>query len=139
MAIKKLFKLFITFFKRKYLTDTPSIISKLIFLYTPTKIFSKTTVGVLLMWPSNFICFIDGYVKWLHHKLTLLRPQLIKGLILAHLYARVANYPAEYNMGHLYEADDNLSLFYRSIDPTNTFNLHIGKMPRTQRNRHCCL
>ena len=63
----------------------------------------------------------------------------VKNLMLAQLDARGAKYPAEHNVGHLYKADDNLSAFYRSLDPTNTFNPGIGKMTKTQRNCHCCL
>ncbi len=59
--------------------------------------------------------------------------------MLAKLDARGAKYPAEHNVGHLYKADDNLSAFYHSLGPTNTFNPGIGKMSKTQRNCHCCL
>ncbi len=37
-----------------------------------------------------------------------------------------AKYPAEHNVGHMYEADDNLRKFYQRLDPTNTFNPGIG-------------
>ena len=63
----------------------------------------------------------------------------VKSLMLAQLDARGAKYPAEHNVGHLYKADDNLSEFYDSLDPTNTFNPGIGKRSKTQRNCHCCL
>lgn len=63
----------------------------------------------------------------------------VKKLMLAQLDKRGAKYPAEHNVGHLYTADDNLSTFYRSLDPTNTFNPGIGKMTKTQRNCNCCL
>jgi D-lactate dehydrogenase len=62
----------------------------------------------------------------------------VKNLMLAQLDARGAKYPAEHNVGHLYKADDNLTGFYRSLDPTNTFNPGIGKITKTQRNCHCC-
>ena len=52
--------------------------------------------------------------------------------MLAQLDARGAKYPAEHNVGHLYKADDNLSEFYDSLDPTNTFNPGIGKTSKTQ-------
>ena len=39
---------------------------------------------------------------------------------------RGAEYPAEHNVGHLYEAKPALKDFYRSLDPTNTFNPGIG-------------
>jgi D-lactate dehydrogenase len=63
----------------------------------------------------------------------------VKNLMLAQLDQRGAKYPAEHNVGHLYKADDNLSTFYRSLDPTNTLNPGIGNMTKTQRNCNCCL
>lgn len=63
----------------------------------------------------------------------------VKKLMLLQLDQRGAKYPAEHNVGHLYKADDNLSTFYRSLDPTNSFNPGIGKMEKNQRNCNCCL
>jgi len=40
---------------------------------------------------------------------------------------RGAEYPAEHNVGHLYEAKPALADFYRSIDPTNALNPGIGQ------------
>ena len=40
---------------------------------------------------------------------------------------RGAQYPAEHNVGHLYEAKPALKQFYRKLDPTNSFNPGIGK------------
>ncbi len=37
-----------------------------------------------------------------------------------------AKYPAEHNVGHVYEADKNLKEFYKKLDPTDTFNPGIG-------------
>ena len=37
-----------------------------------------------------------------------------------------AEYPAEHNFGHEYEAKTSLLNFYRTLDPTNTFNPGIG-------------
>ena len=42
------------------------------------------------------------------------------------LDARLDEYPAEHNVGHLYEAKPALEAFYRSLDPTNSFNPGIG-------------
>lgn len=39
---------------------------------------------------------------------------------------RGAEYPAEHNVGHLYEAKQDLVSFYNKLDPTNTFNPGIG-------------
>ncbi|MBB5220239.1 D-lactate dehydrogenase [Amaricoccus macauensis] len=43
------------------------------------------------------------------------------------LDARGAEYPAEHNVGHLYEAKPALAEFYRSLDPTNALNPGIGQ------------
>lgn len=42
------------------------------------------------------------------------------------LDARGAKYPAEHNVGHLYEAKPELRSFYKKLDPTNSFNPGIG-------------
>jgi D-lactate dehydrogenase len=54
----------------------------------------------------------------------------IKDDILALLAARGAEYPAEHNVGHLYEAKASLRQFYEELDPTNSFNPGIGKTSR---------
>ena len=40
---------------------------------------------------------------------------------------RGAEYPAEHNVGHEYNAKTNLLKFYKKLDPTNSFNPGIGK------------
>lgn len=40
---------------------------------------------------------------------------------------RGAQYPAEHNVGHLYEAKPTLKQFYQKLDPTNSFNPGIGQ------------
>jgi len=62
----------------------------------------------------------------------------VKSELLALLDSRGAKYPAEHNVGHLYEADSDLQNFYRELDPTNTFNPGIGKMEKHKRNCNCC-
>ena len=51
----------------------------------------------------------------------------VKHDILALLEDRGAKYPAEHNVGHLYDAEPALKDFYRSLDPTNTMNPGVGK------------
>jgi D-lactate dehydrogenase len=63
----------------------------------------------------------------------------LKAEMLAVLDSRGAKYPAEHNVGHLYKAEDGLQAFYKSLDPTNTFNPGIGKMDKYKRNCSCCL
>lgn len=60
-------------------------------------------------------------------------PQAVEHEILALMDKRGAKYPAEHNVGHLYHAEDNLAQFYQTLDPTNTFNVGIGK---TSKERH---
>ena len=52
---------------------------------------------------------------------------IIKDQIFKILDDNNAKYPAEHNVGHLYQADESLVNFYRELDPTNTFNAGIGK------------
>uniref|UniRef100_UPI003448131B D-lactate dehydrogenase n=1 Tax=uncultured Psychrobacter sp. TaxID=259303 RepID=UPI003448131B len=63
----------------------------------------------------------------------------VKKMMLELLNKRGAKYPAEHNVGHLYEAEPDLQQFYERLDPTNTFNPGIGQMPKTKRNCACCL
>ena len=62
----------------------------------------------------------------------------IKQKMLELLTQKGAKYPAEHNVGHLYEAEQQLQAFYHSLDPTNTFNPGIGKMSKYKRNCNCC-
>lgn len=62
-------------------------------------------------------------------------PRAIKQKMLALLGERGAEYPAEHNVGHLYEAKPELAAFYEELDPTNTFNPGIGKTSKQQRVR----
>ncbi|HDR9764199.1 TPA: D-lactate dehydrogenase, partial [Burkholderia cepacia ATCC 25416] len=54
----------------------------------------------------------------------------LKADILALLVARGAEYPAEHNVGHQYEANATLTKFYQALDPTNSFNPGIGRTSR---------
>ncbi|MCU6670238.1 D-lactate dehydrogenase [Enterobacteriaceae bacterium H4N4] len=51
----------------------------------------------------------------------------LKAQMLTLLQARGAQYPAEHNVGHVYEAPEALKQFYRENDPTNSMNPGIGK------------
>ena len=51
----------------------------------------------------------------------------LKEQMLELLRARGAQYPAEHNVGHLYEAPASLKQFYKANDPTNSMNPGIGK------------
>lgn len=51
----------------------------------------------------------------------------MKTKLLAMLESKGAKYPAEHNVGHMYEAEQVLKEFYAKLDPTNTFNPGIGK------------
>ncbi|SAL05447.1 D-lactate dehydrogenase [Caballeronia calidae] len=79
------------------------------------------------MYCGHFFCHV------LHQEYLVRRGgdcERIKDDILALLTARGAEYPAEHNVGHLYEAKDSLKRFYQELDPTNTFNPGIGKTSR---------
>lgn len=62
----------------------------------------------------------------------------VKKDMLALLDARGAKYPAEHNVGHLYEAEEALVKFYKTLDPTNSFNPGVGGMEKHKRNCSCC-
>lgn len=59
-------------------------------------------------------------------------PAALKAQMLSILDQRNAEYPAEHNVGHLYAAKPDLADFYKTCDPTNTFNPGIGKMAKTR-------
>jgi D-lactate dehydrogenase (quinone) len=46
------------------------------------------------------------------------------------LDARGAQYPAEHNVGHLYDAKPELVSHYRTLDPCNCFNPGIGRVTK---------
>jgi D-lactate dehydrogenase len=54
----------------------------------------------------------------------------IEAAMLKLLDARGAEYPAEHNVGHHYEAKPALREHYRALDPTNSFNPGIGRTSR---------
>ncbi|BAO43873.1 D-lactate dehydrogenase [Thiolapillus brandeum] len=54
----------------------------------------------------------------------------LKRRIMALLDEKGAKYPAEHNVGHVYEAEPVLADFYRQLDPTNSFNAGVGKMSK---------
>lgn len=56
----------------------------------------------------------------------------VKQMMLDLLKKKGAKYPAEHNVGHLYEAEEGLQNFYSNLDPSNTFNPGIGKTQKTK-------
>jgi D-lactate dehydrogenase (quinone) len=79
------------------------------------------------MYCGHFFCHV------LHQEYLVRRGEdlhAIEAAMLEILNARGAEYPAEHNVGHLYEAKPALRQFYRQLDPTNSFNPGIGKTPR---------
>lgn len=76
---------------------------------------------------GHFLCYVfhqDYIVKKGVH------PETFKADMLAFMDSRSAEYPAEHNVGHLYKAKPALAEFYRKLDPTNSFNAGIGKLPK---------
>lgn len=59
--------------------------------------------------------------------------EAVKARMLARLDEKGAKYPAEHNVGHMYEAEQTLKAFYEQLDPTNTFNPGIGKTTKKRR------
>jgi len=58
--------------------------------------------------------------------------QTIEHEMLALLDKRGAEYPAEHNVGHLYQAKPALVAHYKSLDPCNVFNPGIGHTTKCQ-------
>ena len=82
------------------------------------------------MYCGHFFCHV------MHQEYLVRRGGDLAGIehaMLALLDRRGAEYPAEHNVGHLYEAKPALRGFYRSLDPTNAFNPGIG---RTSKLKH---
>ncbi|MEZ0581438.1 D-lactate dehydrogenase [Erwinia sp. STN24] len=61
----------------------------------------------------------------------------LKEKMLQILSERGAEYPAEHNVGHLYQAKPQLKAFYQQLDPTNSFNPGIGKTTRAKNWAEC--
>ena len=79
---------------------------------------------------GHFMChvFHQDYIVKKGHDCMELEHQM-----LALLDKRGAQYPAEHNVGHLYEAKPELRKFYKALDPTNSFNPGIG---HTSKKKH---
>ena len=73
---------------------------------------------------GHFFCFVS-------HQDYLLKDGVdahqFKDDVLAYLEQRGAKYPAEHNVGHLYQASSDYQAHLKQLDPTNTFNPGIGK------------
>jgi D-lactate dehydrogenase len=57
-------------------------------------------------------------------------PAAFEAAVCDRLDARGAEYPAEHNVGHLYEAKPALAAHYRALDPCNRFNPGVGRLTR---------
>lgn len=79
---------------------------------------------------GHFMChvFHQDYIVKKGHDCMELEHQM-----LALLDKRGAQYPAEHNVGHLYEAKPALRKFYKALDPINSFNPGIG---HTSKKKH---
>jgi D-lactate dehydrogenase len=76
---------------------------------------------------GHFFChvFHRDYILKKGHQ-----PAEVKAKLLALLNEQGAKYPAEHNVGHLYQAPENQQEFYRQLDPSNSFNAGVGKMSK---------
>ena len=79
---------------------------------------------------GHFMChvFHQDYIVKKGHDCMELEHQMLELLD-----KRGAQYPAEHNVGHLYEAKPALRKFYKALDPTNSFNPGIG---HTSKKKH---
>lgn len=77
----------------------------------------------LKLYYGHFLCHV------FHHDYVLAKgadPERVKEAMLAVLDTRGAEYPAEHNVGHVYASKPEQQAFFRSLDPTNSFNPGIG-------------
>ncbi|WP_314886333.1 D-lactate dehydrogenase [Aggregatibacter segnis] len=79
---------------------------------------------------GHFMChvFHQDYIVKKGHDCMELEHQMLELLD-----KRGAQYPAEHNVGHLYEAKPALRKFYKALDPINSFNPGIG---HTSKKKH---
>ncbi len=74
---------------------------------------------------GHFLCHV------MHHDYVI-RPgediTEVKAALLRFQQLRGAKYPAEHNFGQAYAADPSTALFYRHLDPSNSFNPGTGRM-----------
>lgn len=84
----------------------------------------------LALYYGHFMCHVFHH-DYIFRKGTDI--EAMKKKMLEFLDAKGAKYPAEHNVGHMYEADSTLKDFYESLDPTNTFNPGIGKTSKRRR------
>ena len=79
---------------------------------------------------GHFLCHV-------FHQDYILKPgtdaAALKEALLKLIDARGAEYPAEHNVGHFYEAKPVLRDFYQTLDPCNAFNPGIGKTSKKSR------
>lgn len=76
---------------------------------------------------GHFLCHV------FHHDYVLKKgvdARAFESALHAALDARGAEYPAEHNVGHLYRAKPALERHYRELDPCNSFNPGVGKLPK---------
>jgi len=84
----------------------------------------------LKIYVGHFLCQVM-HQEYLVHKGV--DCEALEHAIMKTLDVRGAEYPAEHNVGHLYEAKPALKAFYRQLDPTNSFNPGIGKTSRLRK------
>jgi D-lactate dehydrogenase len=77
-----------------------------------------------ILYYGHFFCHV-------FHQDYILKPgcdwRSFEDAVLARLHAKGARYPAEHNVGHLYDADPAQRAFFHTLDPTNSFNPGVGK------------
>lgn len=76
---------------------------------------------------GHFFCHV------LHQDYVIARPHdphAVEAELLRLLDARGARYPAEHNVGHLYQASAAQAAHFRALDPCNCMNPGIGQMSR---------
>lgn len=79
---------------------------------------------IVKLYYGHFLCHVmhQDYVIKKGYNAIAVEHSMLPGLD-----TRGARYPAEHNVGHLYEAPEDMLAHYRTLDPCNCFNPGIGQ------------
>ncbi|MFT9400213.1 D-lactate dehydrogenase [Acetobacter sp.] len=79
---------------------------------------------IVKLYYGHFLCHVmhQDYVIKKGYNAVAVEHSMLPGLD-----QRGARYPAEHNVGHLYEAPEDMLAHYRTLDPCNCFNPGIGQ------------
>ena len=85
---------------------------------------------IVKLYYGHFLCHVmhQDYVVKKGYDVMAVEHSMLPGLD-----ARGARYPAEHNVGHLYQAPDEMLAHYRTLDPCNCLNPGIGQATKKRK------